>query len=119
MRSLGQNAAPPTLTQYNQWGQRIDKLETSEGWRRLKELSQREGVPGIFYERKFGEHSRTYGFAKSLLMIGDSQEVNTAGTYARVSGTNLGSYLGLLPTFHVRRLCKRSVGGTMISESLI
>jgi hypothetical protein len=26
----------PTLTQYDQWGKRVDILHTSEGWRRLK-----------------------------------------------------------------------------------
>jgi hypothetical protein len=77
MRSLDQYVAPPTLTQHNQWGQRIDKLVTSEGWRALKGLAQKEGIPAIFYEREFGEHSRTYGFAKMLLMVGDSHNVNS------------------------------------------
>ncbi|KAG6831929.1 hypothetical protein H0H92_006530 [Tricholoma furcatifolium] len=71
----GNRIAPPKLTQYDQWGRRIDKLETSEGWRDLKAISQKEGIPGIFYERKYQEHSRTYGFAKMILMVGDSHEV--------------------------------------------
>ena len=66
---------PPRLAQYDQWGRRIDKLETSEGWRDLKALGQKEGCPAIFYERKYNEHSRTYGFAKMLLMVGDTHEV--------------------------------------------
>ncbi|KAG6854651.1 hypothetical protein C0991_003299 [Blastosporella zonata] len=77
IRSLGSGSrvSPPKLTQYDQWGRRIDELETSEGWRDLKALSQREGIPGIFYERKYGEHSRSYGFTKMVLMVGDSHEV--------------------------------------------
>ncbi|KAF8964393.1 acyl-CoA dehydrogenase/oxidase [Flammula alnicola] len=66
---------PPTLLQYDQWGRRIDKLQTSEGWRELKAVAQREGLPGIFYERKYNEHSRTYGFAKMALMVGDTNEI--------------------------------------------
>ncbi len=66
---------PPTLLQYDQWGRRIDKLQTSEGWRELKAIAQREGLPGIFYERKYNEHSRIYGFAKVTVMVGDSNEV--------------------------------------------
>ncbi|KAF9483462.1 hypothetical protein BDN70DRAFT_904191 [Pholiota conissans] len=66
---------PPTLLQYDQWGRRIDKLETSEGWRELKATSQREGLPAIFYERKYGAHSRTYGFAKVTIMVGDTNEI--------------------------------------------
>lgn len=64
-----------SITQYDQWGRRVDALHTSEGWRKLKAISQKEGLPAIFYERLFGEHSRVYGFAKMLLMVGDTQEV--------------------------------------------
>ncbi|KAF8073704.1 hypothetical protein FPV67DRAFT_761537 [Lyophyllum atratum] len=67
----GSRVAPPRLTQYDQWGRRIDELETSEGWRDLKAVGQKEGLPGIFYERKYQEHSRSYGFAKMMLMVGD------------------------------------------------
>ena len=67
--------SPPRLVQYDQWGRRVDKLETSEGWRDLKAANQKEGLPGICYERKHKEHSRTYGFAKMMLLVGDSHEV--------------------------------------------
>ncbi|KAG6830717.1 hypothetical protein H0H87_007304 [Tephrocybe sp. NHM501043] len=71
----GNRIYAPKLTQYDQWGRRIDELETSEGWRDLKAVSQKEGIPGIFYERRYREHSRSYGFAKMMLMVGDSHEV--------------------------------------------
>ncbi|KAF9463049.1 hypothetical protein BDZ94DRAFT_649315 [Collybia nuda] len=71
----GNRISPPQLIQYDQWGRRIDDLQTSEGWRDLKAVAQQEGLPAIFYERKYGEHSRTYGFAKMMLMVGDSHEV--------------------------------------------
>ena len=77
VRSLSDSSRvyPPTLVQYDQWGRRIDYLETSEGWRELKAISQREGLPGIFYERKYSEYSRIYGFAKVALLDGDTNEV--------------------------------------------
>ncbi|KAJ4482079.1 hypothetical protein J3R30DRAFT_3286869 [Lentinula aciculospora] len=74
-QSKGNRISAPKLVQYNNWGRRIDELQTSEGWRSLKATAQREGIPGIFYERKYNEHSRTFGFAKALLMVGDSHEV--------------------------------------------
>lgn len=72
----GNRVAPPHLVQYDQWGRRVDELHTSEGWRDLKAVGQKEGLPGIFYERKYQEHSRSYGFAKMMLMVGDSHEVS-------------------------------------------
>jgi hypothetical protein len=44
----------------------------------LKAVAQKEGIPGIFYERKQAEYSRTYGFAKMLLLMGDTHEVRFA-----------------------------------------
>ena len=71
----GNRVSPPQLIQYDQWGRRVDELHTSEGWRDLKAMAQKEGLPAIFYERKYGEHSRAYGFAKMMLMVGDSHMV--------------------------------------------
>jgi len=77
MRSMGSGhrVSPPQLIQYDQWGRRVDELHTSEGWRDLKAVAQKEGLPAIFYERRYGEHSRVYGFAKMMLMVGDSHMV--------------------------------------------
>src|ERR1700761_4380284 len=61
---------PPTLTQYDQWGHRVDHLHTSEGWRRVKDICIREGIVAVPYERKHGEYSRLHGFAKSILTVG-------------------------------------------------
>ncbi|KIJ62634.1 hypothetical protein HYDPIDRAFT_93981 [Hydnomerulius pinastri MD-312] len=75
VRAICERATPPRLTQYNHWGQRIDLLETSEAWKELKGIFFEEGVPGIFYERKYGEFSRVYGFAKLHILVGDSHVV--------------------------------------------
>ncbi len=65
----------PQLVQYDQWGRRINELRTSEGFRGLTAIAQREGLPGIFYERTYGEYSRIYGFAKATVMGGDGHMV--------------------------------------------
>lgn len=75
IRPIGMHAVPPTLVQYDHWGQRIDELYTSEAWRKLKAICQSEGVVSIFYEREFGDLSRVFGFAKALLAAGDAQVV--------------------------------------------
>ena len=66
----------PTLVQYDQWGRRVDRLQTSEGWRKLKAIAQKEGLPALFYERKHGEFSRVDGFARVLMMTGDMHTVS-------------------------------------------
>ncbi|KAI9443099.1 hypothetical protein H4582DRAFT_2072182 [Lactarius indigo] len=75
IRYMGELVAPPSLTQYDQWGRRVDILHTSEGWRGLKAICQEEGIVAIPYERKHGEYSRIHAFAKLLLMAGDNQVV--------------------------------------------
>ncbi|KAF8272240.1 acyl-CoA dehydrogenase/oxidase [Lactarius quietus] len=75
IRPIGELAALPSLTQYDQWGRRVDILRTSEGWRRLKAICQEEGIVAIPYERKHGEYSRINAFAKLLLMAGDNQVI--------------------------------------------
>ncbi|KAJ7099435.1 acyl-CoA dehydrogenase/oxidase [Mycena belliarum] len=71
VRPLSAKVQLPTLTQYNAWGERIDLLQTSEGWRALKDLAIKEGYLSNAYERKYKEHSRVYMFSKCMLMTGD------------------------------------------------
>jgi len=79
IRALGipDRAGAPQFTQYDQWGRRVDLLATSEAWRDLKAFAQKEGLPAIFYECKYGPHSRIYGYAKALMMVGDTHVVRT------------------------------------------
>ncbi|KAI0827047.1 acyl-CoA dehydrogenase NM domain-like protein [Trametes gibbosa] len=71
IRPISPLVQAPTLTQYNEWGQRVDDLRTSEGWRKLEEFAVREGYNAVAYERKYGEHSRAYMFARTMVMTGD------------------------------------------------
>ncbi|GAA5871997.1 hypothetical protein JCM16303_000939 [Sporobolomyces ruberrimus] len=68
---LSPHSIEPTLTQYDQFGQRVDLLETSESWRELKKVAIEEGTVAIPMERKEGEFSRVRGFAKSYLHAPD------------------------------------------------
>uniref|UniRef100_A0A1X7UCA5 Ubiquitin-like domain-containing protein n=1 Tax=Amphimedon queenslandica TaxID=400682 RepID=A0A1X7UCA5_AMPQE len=66
---LGREAEinPPTLHQYDGWGIRIDKLATSEAWRKLHDISAEEGLVAIGYDRKHSEWSRLHQFSKLFL----------------------------------------------------
>lgn len=55
---------PPRLVHFDPWGRRVDHIVTSEAWRRMKDLSAREGLVAIGYERSFGEWSRVYQMSK-------------------------------------------------------
>ncbi|KAF7371124.1 Acyl-CoA dehydrogenase NM domain-like protein [Mycena sanguinolenta] len=71
VRPLAAQVRLPTITHYNAWGERIDLLQTSEGWRTLKNLAVKEGYISNAYERKYHEYSRVYMFAKCMMMTGD------------------------------------------------
>jgi putative acyl-CoA dehydrogenase len=58
---------PPRLVSYDSWGKRIDHIEVSEAWKELDRVAAEEGLIAIGYERKQGEFSRVYQFAKLYL----------------------------------------------------
>lgn len=53
----------PTLTQWDAWGGRIDRIEITPLWREAERLAVRLGLTAIPYERKEGPWSRTRQFA--------------------------------------------------------
>ncbi|GAA5888670.1 hypothetical protein JCM6882_009043 [Rhodosporidiobolus microsporus] len=74
------SAVEPSVTQYDQWGRRVDVLHTSEAWRKLKDLAAEEGLWAIPHERREGEFSRVLSFAKSYLFVPDSLYVGCPGS---------------------------------------
>ncbi len=58
---------PPVHVPYDPWGKRIDEIRVSEAWNKLHEIAATEGIVASGYERKFGELSRVYQFAKLYL----------------------------------------------------
>ena len=53
----------PTLTQWDAWGNRIDRIEVTPLWREAEQLAARMGLVATAYERKEGPWSRTRQFA--------------------------------------------------------
>ena len=57
----------PELVQYDPWGRRIDEIRLSPAWTELQNISAREELVALAYQRKNGEYSRLHQFAKLLL----------------------------------------------------
>ncbi len=53
----------PELTQWDAWGNRIDRIEVTPLWRRAADIATRSGLIGIPYERRDGRFSRIHQFA--------------------------------------------------------
>src|SRR5262245_19869258 len=53
----------PVLTQWDPWGQRIDRIEVSPLWRDAQATAAKVGMVAAGYERRLGAHARTHQFA--------------------------------------------------------
>ena len=53
----------PVLTQWDAWGNRVDRIEHTPLWRRAEELAARHGLVATAYERAHGRLSRVHQFA--------------------------------------------------------
>ena len=53
----------PRLTQWDAWGQRVDRIEPTPLWREAERLAVRLGLTAIPYEQREGPWSRTRQFA--------------------------------------------------------
>jgi alkylation response protein AidB-like acyl-CoA dehydrogenase len=60
-------AQPPRHVPYDPWGQRIDDIVLSDGWRALDRVSAEEGLIAIGYERRHAELSRVHQMVKLYL----------------------------------------------------
>ena len=81
---MAARADEPRLVQFDEWGRRVDKLITSEGWRQLKGEFAREGVISIPFSRRHGAYSRLHWAAALTLLAPDSAMV--ACPYAMTDG---------------------------------
>ena len=57
----------PTLTQWDAWGNRIDKIEVTPLWRVAERIAAEHGVVAIAYEQKHGSLSRVHQSALAYL----------------------------------------------------
>ncbi|HEU4564708.1 MAG TPA: acyl-CoA dehydrogenase family protein [Gemmatimonadaceae bacterium] len=58
---------PPRHVPYDAWGRRVDRIEVSDGWRRLERIAAEEGIVAAAYERALGAHSRIEQLARLYL----------------------------------------------------
>jgi alkylation response protein AidB-like acyl-CoA dehydrogenase len=64
---LADRLQEPVLTQWDAWGNRIDRVEVSPLWRALIPVAASSGLIAIPYERRHGRHSRIHQFAAVYL----------------------------------------------------
>ncbi len=57
----------PKLTQWDAWGNRVDRIELTPLWKRCEEIAARQGLIAIPYEAKSGSYSRIHQFALAYL----------------------------------------------------
>ncbi|HEX5883361.1 MAG TPA: acyl-CoA dehydrogenase family protein [Pyrinomonadaceae bacterium] len=57
----------PILTQWDAWGNRIDKIELTALWRLAERIAAEHGVVATAYEQKHGSHSRVHQCALAYL----------------------------------------------------
>ncbi|TMQ03461.1 MAG: acyl-CoA dehydrogenase [Deltaproteobacteria bacterium] len=75
-RQLADRGNEPVLTQWDAWGQRIDRIEVSPLWREAQGLAARLGMVAAGYEPRLGAHARTHQFA-IVHVLGPSLDVYT------------------------------------------
>ncbi len=57
----------PTLTQWDAWGNRVDRIEVSPLWKEAERIAAERGLVATAYEREHGPHSRVHQFALAYL----------------------------------------------------
>src|SRR5262245_37901123 len=62
-RQLADRLNEPVLTQWDAWGQRIDRIDVSPLWVEAQVLAARHGMVAAGYERGLGARARTRQFA--------------------------------------------------------
>src|SRR5262245_28551708 len=53
----------PVFTQWDAWGQRVDRIEVSPLWREAQAVAARVGMVAAGYEPRYGDQARTHQFA--------------------------------------------------------
>ena len=57
----------PRLVQYDEWGNRVDRIETAPQWDAIGRVAAEKGVVATGYEKAHGEFSRVHQFALAYL----------------------------------------------------
>lgn len=64
---LADRGNEPVLTQWDAWGNRVDRIELTPLWRRAERIAAEHGVVATAYERAHGAFSRIHQFALAYL----------------------------------------------------
>lgn len=64
---LADRLREPTLTQFDAWGNRVDRIELTPLWRTAERIAAEHGVVATAYERAHGRFSRIHQFALAYL----------------------------------------------------
>ncbi len=62
----------PVLTQWDAWGNRVDRIEVTPLWKEAARIACEQGVVATAYEQHFGAASRVVQFAKVYLFDGST-----------------------------------------------
>ncbi|HWO25397.1 MAG TPA: acyl-CoA dehydrogenase family protein [Kofleriaceae bacterium] len=73
-KQLADRENEPVLTQWDAWGQRIDRIDVSPLWREAQVLAARHGMVAAGYEPRLGAGARTHQFAV-VHVLGPSLDV--------------------------------------------
>ncbi len=60
---IADRANEPILTQWDPWGNRVDRIEVTPLWRAAERIAAQRGLVAIAYERQHGMYSRVHQFA--------------------------------------------------------
>ncbi|MEO8670997.1 MAG: acyl-CoA dehydrogenase family protein [Tahibacter sp.] len=60
---LNRPRSEPTLTRFDPWGERIDRVEVTAAWKESRELSARFGLVASGHETRWGAQARIHQFA--------------------------------------------------------
>jgi alkylation response protein AidB-like acyl-CoA dehydrogenase len=58
----------PTLTQWDAWGRRVDRIEVTPLWQEAAKIAARHGLVAAGYEKTYGEHARVHQFVMNYLV---------------------------------------------------
>jgi len=70
--SLETRLEEPSFTQWDAWGNRVDRIENTSLWKRAEKLAAEKGVVAAAYDSPHGAHARTHQFALTYLFAPSS-----------------------------------------------
>lgn len=97
----------PTLTQWDPWGQRVDRIEVSPLWKRVERIASEKGVVATGYEGATGAASRIHQFALVYLFDASSDVYTCPLAMTDGAAATLTAYGGPIAERALPRLTSR------------